>query len=210
MSETGYLPGNPAVRQSNPPTVITGCSGSGKSSLLEALARGGYRVLPEAGRQIVKEQLLIGGPALPWEDMARFAELAAYRAAHFYNAIPPDGAPSFSDRSVVDVISSFARHGRATPPHLAAMLDHYRYAERVFVSPPWKALFHRDAERRHGFEEAVAEYEWLLKAYAELGYTLCEIPRLPVEERADFVAEAAGAAGALSRPPPESPEQATR
>ena len=41
--------------------VITGSSGGGKSALLEELARRGYSVVPEAGRQLVREQQSIGG-----------------------------------------------------------------------------------------------------------------------------------------------------
>ena len=46
--------------------VISGCSGGGKSALLEELRRQGYPTVEEPGRRIVKEQLLSGGTALPW------------------------------------------------------------------------------------------------------------------------------------------------
>lgn len=197
MSEDSYIPGNPSVRDTAPPVVITGCSGSGKSSLLAELSRRGLRVLPEAGRQIVKEQGLIGGDAVPWENRAKFAELAATRAAHHYNMIPAGAGLVFSDRSVVDVISFFGRSGLETPPHLTAMLSHYRYHPRVLMSPPWREIFHGDAERKHSFEDGVAEYEWLLKAYAAQGYELVDLPKLSIAERADF------AVRAVSGPPRE-------
>jgi predicted ATPase len=53
--------------------VISGCSGGGKSSLLEELRRRGYPTVEEPGRRIVKEQLLGGGRALPWADKVAFA-----------------------------------------------------------------------------------------------------------------------------------------
>lgn len=40
--------------------VLSGCSGGGKSSLLTELGRRGHTVVPEAGRQVVREQMLIG------------------------------------------------------------------------------------------------------------------------------------------------------
>lgn len=55
--------------------IITGGPGSGKSSLLSSLASKGYAVMPEAGRAIIQDQKLIGGPALPWADRKIFAEL---------------------------------------------------------------------------------------------------------------------------------------
>src|SRR6185369_12186033 len=45
--------------------VISGCSGGGKSSLLEELGRCGYATVEEPGRRIVKEELRSGGTALP-------------------------------------------------------------------------------------------------------------------------------------------------
>lgn len=55
--------------------VVTGGPGSGKSSLIDAMAQRGFRTMPEAGRAIIRDQIRIGGKALPWADRALFAEL---------------------------------------------------------------------------------------------------------------------------------------
>src|SRR3546814_1021268 len=55
--------------------VITGGPGSGKSTLIEALAVEGFDHMPEAGRAIIRDQVAIGGAALPWAGRAAFAEL---------------------------------------------------------------------------------------------------------------------------------------
>ena len=55
--------------------VITGGPGSGKSTLIAALAARGISVMPEAGRAIIRDQAAIGGSALPWADRAAYAEL---------------------------------------------------------------------------------------------------------------------------------------
>ena len=47
--------------------VRSGCSGAGISSLLAKLGRRGFPIYEEPSRQVVKEQLYIGGDALPWE-----------------------------------------------------------------------------------------------------------------------------------------------
>ena len=50
--------------------VLSGCSGGGKSSLLEELRSRGYRVIAEPGRRIVQvEELENNGRALPWLDL---------------------------------------------------------------------------------------------------------------------------------------------
>ena len=66
----------------------------------------------------------------------------------------------------------------------------YRYGRRVFLVPPWRELFAGDAERRHGFEAAVAEYEALMASYPAHGYEVVVVPRGSVRERADFLEEA--------------------
>ena len=145
--------------------------------------------MPEPGRQVVKEQLFIGGDGLPWDNVATFVELCVARAAHFYNmAAPGDGHVLF-DRSMVDGVAALGRLGLSTPQHLQRALERYRYARTVFLTPPWPELFAGDGERRHSFEDAVAEYQGLLAAYPANGYRVVEIPRGTVDTRANFLAQ---------------------
>jgi predicted ATPase len=55
--------------------VVTGGPGSGKSTLIEALTARGLCTMAEAGRAIIRDQVAIGGEALPWADRGTFAEL---------------------------------------------------------------------------------------------------------------------------------------
>jgi predicted ATPase len=57
------------------------------------------------------------------------------------------------------------------------------------MAPPWPEIYLSDTERPHGFEAAVAEYERLLVAYAQLGHETVILPNVSVAERADFVLE---------------------
>jgi len=54
--------------------VVSGCSGSGKSTLIAALAQQGEAVVTEPGRQIVKEQIQLGGDGLPSTLQANVVE----------------------------------------------------------------------------------------------------------------------------------------
>lgn len=55
--------------------VITGGPGSGKTTLIEALARAGLETMPEAGRAIIRDQTRIGGRGEHRKDQTLFAEL---------------------------------------------------------------------------------------------------------------------------------------
>ena len=56
--------------------VISGCSGGGKSALLSELGRRGHGVVEEPGRRILAEELEDTGGALPWVNLAAFAQRA--------------------------------------------------------------------------------------------------------------------------------------
>jgi len=57
----------------------------------------------------------------------------------------------------------------------------------VFLAPPWREIYVSDPERRHGFEDAVAEYDRLTEAYGALGYDVVTLPRAGVAARANFL-----------------------
>jgi len=160
--------------------ILSGCSGGGKSTLLSELEQRGYPVFPEPGRQIVKEQLSVNGDGIPWKDATKFAELCVSRAMYFYNmALRLDG-PVFFDRSVIDNISGIERLGLPMPAYFPPTLERYRYASRVFMVPPWPELFVRDAE-------AEQEFYSLQQAYKANHYEVLLVPKVPVNERADFI-----------------------
>ena len=48
--------------------ILSGGPGSGKTALINALAKQGLPCMPEAGRAIIQDQMAIGGSALPWGD----------------------------------------------------------------------------------------------------------------------------------------------
>src|SRR3546814_13401375 len=55
--------------------VITSGPGSGKSTLIEALAVEGFDHLPDARRAIIRAPVAIGGATPPWAHRAAFADL---------------------------------------------------------------------------------------------------------------------------------------
>ncbi len=172
--------------------VISGCSGGGKSTLLAALARKGVATIPEPGRRIVREELAGDGAALPWRDPPAFARRALALAIEDRRQALSAGGEVVFDRSIVDAAAALERAtGEAV---LATVAAAYPYASRVFLAPPWPELHVTDAERPHGFAEAVSEYDHLVTAYAGLGYEIVLLPRLPVAERVALLLEQLAAA----------------
>ncbi|RAW06083.1 ATPase [Halomonas elongata] len=172
--------------------VITGGPGSGKSSLLEALATEGLMHMPEAGRAIIQSQVAIGGDALPWGNREAFAELMLSWELRSWHEAAEIGGPVLFDRGVPDVIGYRRVSGLSVPGHARRAAERFRYAETVFVAPPWEAIFAGDAERKQSFVEAFATWEIMVATYTELGYTLVELPRASIAERVAFVRDRLG------------------
>ncbi|MFC5346039.1 AAA family ATPase [Brevundimonas staleyi] len=169
--------------------VLSGCSGGGKSSLLAELARRGHAVVEEPGRRIVAEEMRTGGTALPWVDLEAFARRAVRMALADRNSAPGEGLVFF-DRGLVD--AAVALEQATGEPEIERLGRAHRYGRQVFLTPPWPEIYETDPERPHGFDEAVAEYDRLARAYDALDYEIVILPKVGIVARADFVVAALG------------------
>ena len=145
--------------------AISGCSGGGKSTLLGALARRGFATIAEPGRRIVES----GGP-MPWDDLAAFARRAIELALADLEASSSLPGPVFFDRGLIDAAVALEHATGESTPGLANRYD------RVFLAPPWPEIHGTDSTRRHGMDEALAEYARLEAAWPMLGYTVTLLP----------------------------------
>ena len=153
--------------------------------LIAELARRGFATVAEPGRRIVAEELAGDGAALPWVDPAAFARRALAMALADRAAAAPLPGPVFFDRGLIDAAAAL-EHATGEP-WIARMGREHPGNRNVFLAPPWPEIHVADHARRHGFDEAVAEYARLERAYAGLGCTLHILPKLEVASRADLV-----------------------
>ena len=165
--------------------LLSGCSGGGKSTLLEELRRRGHATVEEPGRRIVEEELAKGGTALPWLDLAAFARRAVAMALADREAMHGHPGYVFFDRGLIDAAAALEAAGGAVG--LAELAAGHRYNSRVFLTPPWPEIYAADAGRRHDFAAALGEYERLVRVYPMLGYEPVLLPKVPVAARADFL-----------------------
>jgi predicted ATPase len=91
----------------------------------------------------------------------------------------------FFDRGLLDAAGA-VQHLTGEPT-LPTLVQVHRYHHKVFLTPPWPEIYVTDAERRHGLDAAVAEYQRLLELYPSLGYEVTILPKVSVPERADLV-----------------------
>ena len=173
--------------------LISGCSGGGKSTLLDQLGQRGYATVEEPGRRIVREEVKRGGSALPWKDLEAFLRRTLEVAMMDHAKATQLSGRVFFDRGLIDAAAALER---VTGEPAAALLGASRlYNRRVFMAPPWPEIRITDQERRHDFEEAMIEYEHLLKVCPTLGYETVALAKVGVAERADFVLQMLEASG---------------
>ena len=170
--------------------VISGCSGGGKSTLLDALNDRGHHIVKEPGRRIVAEELARGGSALPWENPAAFARRAIRLSIADRDCSGKRSGWVFFDRGLIDAAS--ALEDLTGKPILRRLAERRRYNKNVFLTPPWPEIYVRDDERRHDFARGVVEYTRLCKVYPSLGYDVHILPKVSVADRADLVLDVLG------------------
>lgn len=172
--------------------LVTGCSGGGKSSLLAELDARGLSTVEEPGRRIVMQEIQSGGRALPWIDGAAFARRAIDMALSDRQRAQALPGWVFFDRGLIDAASALeAETGERVLNDLARQ---HRYHRQVFLAPPWPEIYQTDPERRHGFEDGLAEFSRLAQLLPDLGYEVINLPKVSVQARADLVVETLGQA----------------
>ena len=117
--------------------VITGGPGSGKTSLIDALAARGYQRSFEAGRALIQQQVAVAGRALPWADRLLFSELMLSWEIRSYQMAEKIPGLVFFDRGVPDVEGYLRLLKVPVPEHIRKAAEIFRYNRRVFLAPPW-------------------------------------------------------------------------
>ncbi len=172
--------------------VITGGPGAGKTTLLNALASRGYKTVPEVARQIIRQQVLKNGTALPWKDRLLYAQLLLAASVDSYKTtaeahIRQPEPFVFFDRGIPDSIGYLHLTQIRVEQALYEEAKNYRYNRMVFILPPWKAIYQKDAERKQDWEEAAATYYTLKETYEQSGYRIIDVPAGTIDSRVAFV-----------------------
>lgn len=169
--------------------VITGGPGAGKTTLLLALQARGYSIVGDSPRAIIKDRLRRG--LSPRPDAFEFAHETL--RMDIENFVHHSAAPGyvFFERSVLDALCGLDRVAPLSESELRMWLTKYQYYSKVFVLPPWKAIYVNDDERDHTFEHAESVYRIVREWYRRLDrYQVIEVPKVSVAERCTYVMQA--------------------
>ena len=159
--------------------IITGGPSSGKSSIITRLQQLGYNCFEEISREIIKTKKVITSyKNFDFEDTVfnmRKKQFDEASGLHFY------------DRSMIDGIAYMRKNNIKIPDKMLESINECNYEKIVFITPPWKKIYHKDAERLENFKEAKEIYKLLKEVYQSFGYQLIKIPLDTVNQRVKFI-----------------------
>lgn len=171
--------------------VITGPPGSGKTPILNEMAAMGYAVVPEPAREIIAERRAVGIARIYDHDPRLFWELMLSRAESDFEAAKAIASPVLFDRGIPDLIGYAELFGHDATAAVKAA-GRIRYNDRVFALPSWPEIYVTDEDRRMTFEAAAEFGERVRRVYADLGYSIIDVPKDTIAARAEFVIDALG------------------
>lgn len=165
--------------------VITGGPSVGKTALLNGLRARGCICFDEVARQIINEQLKVGGDIVPWIKLDLFNQHVLVRMLEQFSSATSE--PHFFDRGLPDNVGYLRLGNAPLRPELKEALELHRYNKKVFFLEPWKEIYINDAVRKEPFEFALKISDHIKNAYLEFGYDVVPVPKVSVEERVEFV-----------------------
>ena len=166
--------------------IVTGAPGSGKTSIMKALALRGLKIFNEPARAIIAEQRSIDGKGVYDRDPSLFKELMLSRSIYQYLQAKETGGTFIFDRGIPDMLAYSQCFNLPIGAEQKASTV-YRYNPSVFFAPSWGAIFSNDEDRKLSFRQAQEFGDNLKLAYRAQGYRLIELPLLSPPERADFI-----------------------
>jgi len=135
---------------------------------------------------LIIEEKEKGSGCLPWINLSCFAKKVLQRMTRDV-AASTHTELIFFDRGIPDIIAYLQTAGLPVEEDYHAAAKRYRYADTVFLLPPWQEIYVQDSERWQTFEEATVLDEHIRSAYHHAGYNIVELPRSTILERTRFI-----------------------
>ena len=166
--------------------IITGAPGTGKTTIINALIKKGYSCAEEISRELIAEQLSIGGDILPWKNQIAFENhIANLRKEQYLNCSEKENY--FFDRSSIDCIAYLKANKLEITNEISQITKECIFNKQVFITPLWEEIYINDGERIEDIKSALNIENSIIKTYKSLGYNLITVPKLSVKERVNFI-----------------------
>ena len=166
--------------------IITGAPGTGKTAIINALMQKDYSCAEEISREIIAEQIMIGGDILPWKNQIAFENhIASLRKEQYLNS--SENENYFFDRSSIDCIAYLKANKLEITTQITQIIKQCVFNKKVFITPIWEEIYVNDGERMEDIKAAINIESSIIETYKSLGYTLVKVPKLSVSQRVNFI-----------------------
>ena len=167
--------------------IITGAPGTGKTSIINELMKQGYACAKEISRELISEQLAVGGKILPWKNQIAFEEkIIQMRFKQYINSL--DNCIYFFDRSIIDSIAYLKVSNLSSlSQQMNKLINSCIFNKTVFYTPIWEKIYVTDNERKEGIKKAREIENSIINTYISYGYKMIRIPKVSVKKRTSFI-----------------------
>lgn len=170
----------------NTPTnwhVITGGPSAGKTKTLEHLLFRGHKIIPEAARILIDDEMSKGRTlAEIRHDEHEFQKKVLQMKLDAENRLNTQEC-LFFDRGIADSIAYYRFVGADSQPAIE-VAQHKRY-KTIFLLD--QLPFQVDGVRIENESSARRINDLLFEAYSQLDYKVIRVPVMPISERVDFI-----------------------
>jgi predicted ATPase len=174
--------------------VLTGGAYSGKTTLIQHFARQGFHTVPEAALAVI--QCLNRRMGVVEQRVWRNAHLLEFQRMivdlqlQRENMLPGNAqGPVFFDRGLIDGLGYLRQAGIVPPSDFVQACQNVRY-DRVFLLQTLSRFEARSESGRPDTHEYSLEIAAVVRqAYLEHGYTVIEVPEMPISQRAAYITE---------------------
>ncbi len=161
--------------------VFAGAAHSGKTTMLNEMAKLGFQTVPEAARQIIEEQLAKGGTLLPWINRREFDLLYLERMLEAESRIK-EGIVFF-DRALPDSLAYHRVYNDCPECIEHVKNSHY---ESIFLLEMISGYVLDDV-RQFDVKHEQMMHKAIEEAYSETGNRIIKVPAMSIEKRVELV-----------------------
>ena len=166
--------------------VLTGAACTGKTTMIDMLAKEGYQIVPESARLFFEQEMAKGRKLEDIRKEGGSLQRGIASVQLKFESACQTSRRTFLDRALPDSLT-FYRVSGLNPNEILPKCFFHRYAT-VFILE--RLPLHRNQTLGPEDEES-SEFlnEWLYRDYSALGYNVIRVPVLPPKERLTFILE---------------------
>lgn len=160
--------------------VITGAPSSGKTTIIKLLEKKGYKVVCEAARLYINQELRKAKTLqqIRNNELSFQRKILKLKIACESRLNPKDIV--FLDRAIPDTIAYCKFLGIPKDKYLDKIVKKSHYKKIFFFK---QLEFEKDYARTESKEEAVQLERLLEETYRKLGFPIVEVPKMDIEKR---------------------------